>query len=100
MLPVINVGFQVLPQVPGGDTYAVVDRAIEVVQKSGVKYEVGPMETTMEGDMDELLEIVKQAIQECIGAGAKSVMTFVKIDYVPEGVTMEEKVGKYRNVPV
>ena len=100
MLPVINVSFQVLPQVPDGNTYAVVDRAIEVVQNSGVKYEVGPMETTMEGDMDQLLEIVRRAIHECIGAGAKRVMTIVKIDYVPEGVTMEEKEGKYRNVPV
>ncbi|GBF34056.1 hypothetical protein DCCM_3167 [Desulfocucumis palustris] len=98
-MPVINVSFQVLPQVPDGDTYAVVDRAIEVVRNSGVRHEVGPMETTMEGELDQLLEIVKEAQQACIDAGAKRVMTIVKIDYAPGGVTMEEKVGKYRNVP-
>lgn len=96
-MPVINVSFQVLPQVPDGDSYPVVDRAIEVVQQSGVKYEVGPMETTMEGEMDELLEIIKKAQQACIDAGARRVMTLVKIDYAPQGVTMEEKVGKYRS---
>jgi uncharacterized protein (TIGR00106 family) len=96
-MPTINVSFQVLPQVPGGDTYPVVDQAIAVVQQSGVKYEVGPMETTMEGELDELLEIVKRAQQACIDAGAKRVMTLVKIDYAPQGVTMEEKVGKYRH---
>lgn len=98
-MPVINVSFQVVPQVPGADTgevYAVVDRAIEVVQRSGVKYEVGPMETTMEGELDQLLEIVKEAQQACIDAGAVRVVTYVKIDYAPQGVTMEEKVGKYR----
>ncbi|AGL03085.1 thiamine-binding protein [Desulfoscipio gibsoniae] len=95
-MPSINVSFQVLPQVPDGDSYAVVDKAIEVVQQSGVPYEVGPMETTMEGDLDELLEIVKKAQQACIDAGARRVMTLVKIDYVPEGVTMAEKVDKYR----
>lgn len=98
-MPVINVSFQVLPQVPDGDTYAVVDRAIEVVRNSGVRHEVGPMETTMEGELDQLLEIVKEAQQACVDAGAKRVMTIVKIDYAPGGVTMEEKVGKYRNVP-
>ncbi|MBF7084646.1 thiamine-binding protein [Desulfallas sp. Bu1-1] len=98
-MPVINVSFQVIPQVRGGNSYEVVDRAIEVVQRSGVKYEVGPMETTMEGELDELLEIVKRAQQACIDAGAARVMTLVKIDYAPGGVTMEEKVGKYRNVP-
>ena len=96
-MAVINVSFQVLPQVPDGNTYAVVDKAIEVVQQSGVKYEVGPMETNMEGELDELLDIIKNAQQACVEAGAKRVMTIVKIDYAPQGVTMEEKVGKYRN---
>ncbi|GAB6159086.1 MTH1187 family thiamine-binding protein [Desulfotomaculum varum] len=95
-MPVINVGFQVLPKVPDGNTYAVVDRAIEVVQQSGVRYEVGPMETVMEGELDTLLQIVKQAQEACLAAGASEVMTFVKIHYRPDGVTIDEKLAKYR----
>jgi len=92
----INVSFQVLPRGGDLDIYDVVDKAIAVVEKSGVKYEVGPMETTMEGELDELLAIVKEAQQACVDAGADRVMTIVKIDYVPGGVTMEEKIAKYR----
>lgn len=93
----INLGFQVLPKVTDDmDTYDVVDRAIEVVQASGVKYEVGALETVMEGEMDHLLDIVKKAQQACIDAGAKEVMTHMRIHYRPEGVTMDEKIGKYR----
>jgi uncharacterized protein (TIGR00106 family) len=92
----VNVSFQVIPNVPQEKCYEVVDKAIEVVQKSGVKYEVGPMETSMEGELNYLLEIVKNAQQACIDAGADRVITMIKIDYSPEGVTMEEKVGKYR----
>jgi len=92
----INVSFQVLPVAPASDIYRLVDRAIEVVQRSGVKYEVGPMETTMEGELDQLLEIIKEAQQACIEAGAEQVMTYIKIAYVPGGVTMAEKVAKYR----
>ncbi|MCL5289659.1 MAG: thiamine-binding protein [Bacillota bacterium] len=95
-MPVVNVGFQVLPKVADGNTYEVVDKAIEVVQQSGVKYEVGPMETVMEGELDRLMGIVKQAQEACIAAGASEVMTFIKVHYRPEGVTIDEKLAKYR----
>lgn len=92
----VNVSLQVLPVVPEERIYPVVDKVIELIERSGVKYEVGPMETTMEGNLDELLEIVKKAQEICVEAGASRVVSMVKIDYKPEGVTMNEKVGKYR----
>lgn len=95
-MPVVNVALEVLPVVPEERLYAVVDKVIELIQASGVKYEVGPMETTMEGELDELLELVKKAQELCIKEGAARVVSLVKIDYKPEGVTMAEKVGKYR----
>jgi uncharacterized protein YqgV (UPF0045/DUF77 family) len=54
------------------------------------------METTMEGELDLLLDIVKEVQDLCIREGATRVLSVVKIDYKPEGVTMDEKVGKYR----
>jgi len=96
-MPIVNVSLQVLPSVPEEDIYPVVDKVIEMIQKSGVKYVVGPMETTMEGEFDTLMEIVKKAQTVCCEAGAKRVISVVKIDYRPEGVTIEEKIEKYRN---
>ncbi|PLR65965.1 MULTISPECIES: MTH1187 family thiamine-binding protein [Bacillaceae] len=94
----VNLAFQVLPKSSRGNTYEIVDKAIEVVQQSGVKYEVGAMETVMEGELDELIEIVKKAQDACISAGATEVMTHMKIHYRPnEGVTMDEKLKKYRD---
>lgn len=95
-MTICNVSFQVIPKVPDQDTYRIVDMAIDVVKRSGVKYEVGPMETTMEGELDQLLDIVKKAQQVCVDAGAERVMTLVKIDYHPKGVTIDEKIAKYR----
>ena len=95
-MPIVNVSLQVLPNVPTERVYPVVDKVIELIQKSGVKYVVGPMETTMEGEFDFLMEIVKKAQTVCIEEGAKRVMSVVKIDYRPEGVTIEEKIGKYQ----
>jgi len=92
----VNVSLQVLPRVPDEQIYPVVDKVINLIKECGVKYEVGPMETTMEGELDVLLEIVKKAQEVCIKEGATRVMSMVKIDYKPEGVTMDEKIGKYR----
>ncbi|AEH52611.1 MTH1187 family thiamine-binding protein [Weizmannia coagulans] len=93
----VTVSFSVVPHIKSDDLYGVVDRAIEVVQNAGVRYEVGAMETTMEGDLDELLEIIKKAQDACVQAGAIDVLTSIKIHYRPStGVTMDEKIAKYR----
>jgi len=91
----VNVAVQVLPLVE--DVYPVVDKAIEAIQASGVKYEVGPLETTLEGDdLDQLIEVAKSAHRACFKAGASRVVTIIKIADALEGTTIEEKVGKYR----
>jgi uncharacterized protein (TIGR00106 family) len=90
----VNVSVQVLPLHP--DPYPIVDRAIAVIQASGVKYEVGPLETTLEGELDELLEIVKATHRACFTEGVEQVVTIVKIAEAVGGTTIEEKVSKYR----
>jgi len=96
-MPRVNVSFQVLPIVKEERVYEIVDKVIEYIDKSGVKYEVGAMETTMEGDFDKLIDIVRKSQQICIKEGVPRVVSIVKIDYKPEGVTIDEKVKKYRN---
>lgn len=90
----VNVSVQVLPLVE--DVFPVVDRAIAVIQASGVKYEVGPMETTLEGPLDRLLDVAKAAHLACFEAGVAKVVTLIKIADAVGGTTIEEKVGKYR----
>jgi uncharacterized protein (TIGR00106 family) len=90
----VNVAVQVLPL--ADDPYPVVDRAIQAIAASGVRYEVGPMETTMEGPLDDLLAAAKAAHLACFEAGARKVVTIIKIGDAVEGTTIEEKVAKYR----
>ncbi len=92
-----NVGVQVLPLVE--NALPIVDKAIEAIQASGVKYEVGPLETTLEGDdLDQLLEVAKAAHRACFEAGAGAVVTIIKIADAVRGTSIEGKVGKYRKV--
>jgi uncharacterized protein (TIGR00106 family) len=90
-----NVSVQVLPLTD--DALPIVDRAIRVIQNSGVRYEVGPLETTLEGeDLDELLEVAKAAHRACFESDVESVVTVIKIADSVHGTTMDGKTGKYR----
>ena len=77
--PPVMVAFQVIPRVREGNNFEVVDQAIAVVKASGVPFQVGAMETTMKGDLDHLLQIVKDGQQACLDSGAVEVITNIKI---------------------
>lgn len=61
----INLSLQVIPNVADELVYPVVDKVIAMIEESGLTYEVGPMETTIEGELDELMEIVKSSVCLC-----------------------------------
>jgi uncharacterized protein YqgV (UPF0045/DUF77 family) len=71
------MGIQVIPQ--ADNLYEVVDRAIEAIEASGLRFEVCPMETVVEGELDQLLAVAKAAHRACLAAGAKSVITHIKL---------------------
>lgn len=93
-----NIAIQVLPKVDSDEeVIRIVDEVIDYIKSTGLSYYVGPCETSVEGDYDELMEIVKQCQKVAIKAGAGSVSAYVKIDYRPEGevLTIEKKVTKH-----
>ena len=92
----INMSIQVLPKT-SGDPYPIIDKAIEVIQKAGVKYKVCPFETVMEGEYNDLIKIADDVQQACFDSGSEEVLVFIKIQRRKNAdVTMEEKVGKYK----
>jgi uncharacterized protein YqgV (UPF0045/DUF77 family) len=90
----INLAIQVLPLTD--DAFPIVDRAIEVIAASGVRYEVGAMETVMEGTLDQLMDVAKAAHLAALDAGGGKLVTILKIGDSPEGTTIEEKTARYR----
>ena len=93
-----SIAIQVLPKVAtNGETVRIVDEAIAYIKSFGLHTEVGPFETTIEGDYDTLMEIVKGCSRICVEAGAPGVMTYVKINFNPEGVlTIDQKTAKHQ----
>ena len=91
----INASIQVLPSGGPLNPYEIVDRAIGVIASSGLRYQVCPFETVVEGTYDEIMTVFKQAQQACYDAGAENVMAYFKIQSAVENVSIEDKMGKY-----
>lgn len=95
-----SVAIQVLPEAPNNEELCrIVDEVIAYIAGTGLWYEVGPFETTVEGEnYDQLMDIVKECQHVAIRAGAPKVSAYVKVVYRPEGeiLTIDEKIGKYQ----
>ncbi len=96
-MPEANLSLKILPVVAEEQIYPIVDQVIAMIRDSGFNYHVSPNDTTVEGDLDSLLNLVKRAQEICIAAGAPRVISIISIDYKPEGVTIDEKISPYRS---
>lgn len=91
------VSIQIIPKMPNGeDVIPLVDAAIAVIEEAGVPYQVSPLETTMEGNLTELLAIVQKMNERMIEKGSLSIISQVKIFYKPDGASMDKLTEKYR----
>ncbi|RLD18433.1 MAG: thiamine-binding protein [Caldiserica bacterium] len=88
--------FSVLPVVPEEQVNEIVEKAIQVVIDSGLKYEVEANSTTVEGDLEQLLDVIKRAHIIAKEQGSGRVITVIKIDDKKDGITIKEKVKKFR----
>lgn len=91
------VSIQIIPKAKAGeDVYAYVDAAIAVIEEANIKYEVHPLETTMEGELSELFAVIQKMNEKMVAMGASNVISQVKVLYQPEGIALETLTEKYR----
>jgi len=91
----VHVAVQIVP-ISKQHPYPIIDKAIEVIQNSGVDYRVGAMETVMQGPYDKLMDIVEKAQDACLNAGADELVVTLKVHARKNGdVSWEEKLEKY-----
>ena len=91
-----SVAIQTLPEAANDEELIrIVDQ--DYIKSTGLNYYVGPFETAIEGDYDELMDIVKECQHIAVRAGAPSVAAYIKVSYKPEGdvLTIDKKVTKH-----
>jgi uncharacterized protein (TIGR00106 family) len=91
------VSIQIIPKTKNGeDVIPYVDEAIKIIEESGIKYEVHPLETTMEGELLELFNIIAKMNERMIEIGSRNVISQIKVLYQPSGIEMNDLTEKYR----
>ncbi|MGN8644501.1 thiamine-binding protein [Gracilibacillus sp. HCP3S3_G5_1] len=92
------VSIQIIPKTPNGeDSIPFVDEAIKIIEQAGVKYQVNPLETTMEGNLGELLAVIEKMNQRMHELHCPSVISQVKIySHKDHQASMNELTKKYR----
>ena len=87
---------QVAPSPAGTaeNPHAHVEAAIAVIQASGLRYEVGALGTTLEGDDDAVWTTLRSAHEAMLAAGVTGGISHVKVASV--GRTMDSLTGKFR----
>lgn len=93
---IVNISLQIIPTSKTKDAYDIVDKAIEVIHKSGIKYKVCPFETVMEGNYDKIMQIIKEVHIVCLNYGAEQTFTNIKMQILRDkDVYIEDKLAKY-----
>lgn len=94
----VNLAIQFLPLgIPKSEAYAIVDIAIAVVQQSGLKYEVCPFETVVEGSYAQVMQLLNDMQDACKEAGAEELLINMKLQRnFTRNVAIEDKTGKYK----
>ena len=90
------VDVSVVPIGTGGASVSrFVRAALEVVRKSGLRFRIGPMGTSLEGDWDAIFATIRQMHEVCIKLGAVRLLTTVKIDdRRDKSQTMQDKLDR------
>ena len=95
-----SIAIQVLPKVEtDGEVVRIVDDVISYIRSTGLTYQVGAFETTIEGESyEELMDIAKECLKVAVRSGAPKVSAYIKTVYRPEGdiLTIEQKTSKYQ----
>jgi len=91
----VHVAVQIVP-ISKEHPYPIIDKAIDVINRSGISYRVGAMETVLQGDYDAIMKVIKEAQQVCLDSGAEEIVVTIKVHAKHEGdVTWEQKLEKY-----
>jgi uncharacterized protein (TIGR00106 family) len=94
---IVNASIQIVPIVQDKHPYEWVDEAIDVIQKSGVYYEVGAFATVLEGKYDEVMKVINDVNEYLYNKGCNEWISNIQVQIRSTGdITAGEKTEKFK----
>lgn len=72
--------FSMFPVGKGESLSKYVARTLDIIDKSGVIYRLGPIGTVLEGEWDEVFRVIKKCFEK-MRRNSNRISTTIKIDY-------------------
>lgn len=92
----VNLSLQVVP-INTEEAYPIIDEAIYAIQRSGVKHEVQPFATLMEGELPLLWQAVLDAKEAALAAGAEELVLNIQVHLKKDkDVALTDKTEKFK----
>ena len=93
---ICNLSIQVIP-LETEASYDIIDKAIAVIQNSGLTYEVQPFSTVVEGYFEELMALVAHVRDELKSASCEAYLLNIQFhERANKPVYLSEKTSKYK----
>ncbi len=95
---IVNAAVQIVPIVEDKHPYKWVDEAIAIIQQSGIKYEVGPFATVLEGTYAEVMQVVNDINEYLFSKNCHEWICNVQVQLRSGAdITADEKTSKFKN---
>jgi len=91
----INVAIQLLPTKSSVNKIELIDKAILLIQQSGLKHLVCPFETIVEGTYEAIFKLIDDIRKQSIENGCEELIINVKIHAGAKDLFFEDKLIKY-----
>jgi uncharacterized protein (TIGR00106 family) len=94
---IINASIQIVPIVQDRHPYEWVDEAILIIQDSGIKHEIGPFATVLEGTYAEVMKVINDVNEYLLSKGCDEWIANVQIQLRSNrDITSNEKIEKFK----
>ena len=93
----VTAEFSVAGDAPEGMSQGdLVRLAIEPVERRGLRHEVEPLGTTIEGEIEDIFEAVQEAHELLIANGVSRLTTTLRIEDKRGGTSLDDKLEGFR----
>lgn len=94
----INAAIQLLPGERKDVSWKIIDRAIKIIEQSGLKYRVCPFETVVEGSYRQISNLIEAIRDECFNSGMEDILINLKLQMGKnKDIFIQNKMNKYES---
>ena len=92
----INAAIQLLPLETTAHRYEVIDKAIALIEASGMPFLVCPFETVVEGEPEQVFALIQNIQKTTLANNCNEMLMNIKIHAANKALSFNDKIAKFQ----